>query len=97
VIYLVSNNKIISGKCLNCALLSYLRKTFRSTEAREHIRLLHLFHRITYMHQRKEYASRINEAKISPASFRSSCQDGMCNQKTKIPLMARQYMVCYST
>ena len=76
---------LVLGKCIICAFLTLLRKMYRSQVAREFIRVLHAFHRMTYMSQRREYAWRINEAYLFPSANYQLTQDGMSQNHTKLP------------
>ena len=62
---------------------------YRSNFAREFIRVLHAFHRITYMSQRKEYAWRINEAYLFPSANYQVSGDGMSQNHTKLPFLGQ--------
>ena len=62
---------------------------YRSNVAREYIRIMHAFHRITYMEQRKQYAERINNACLFPNNYYNMTGDGMAQNHTKLPFLGQ--------
>jgi hypothetical protein len=78
----------LTGKCEMCAILSHLRRSFRSSALRETVTRLHAYHRSAYMGERQDYADRQLQACSSSADYLSSISDGMAQSHCKLPWKA---------
>ena len=75
----------VTGKCITCAQLSHARRTFRDSESRTIITLMHALHRTSYMGERREYAFRKDEALRMPGEYCSIISDGMAQSHCELP------------
>jgi hypothetical protein len=77
--------QFFTGKCHVCAILSILRKKYKSEALRVYVRILHGYHRTTYMGERVSYAERRNLAAVDTVHYLSIIADGMAQNHTKCP------------
>jgi len=77
--------KAVTGKCDTCARLSARRRELRDNEGRQHLTMLHMLHRTTYMGERLAYADRIMQALQSPRQYFSLISDGMAQNHCILP------------
>jgi len=86
--HILTLSTLIIGKCEMCAVLSNLRRTFKSADLRAAVTKLHAYHRSAYMGERLSYADRQFQACSSPENYLSSISDGMAQCHCKLPWRA---------
>ena len=79
--------KAVDTKCLYCTSLTFLRTQVKSNAEREELTRLQMWHRVTFMGERKAYYARKHDAKENPSSFLSTIGDGMQQGHNQIPWM----------
>jgi hypothetical protein len=82
--------KAVTGKCECCANLTNLRKQFKDNKNRSLVTSLHFLHRVTYMGERRGYASRRNLAVMYKDMHCSLISDGMAQGHCELPWLANQ-------
>jgi hypothetical protein len=78
----------VTGKCHTCAALGIARKTHKNRLEREHIKMLHACHRMSFMNERRLYYGRKWKATIEPKKFLSVITDGMAQVHCQLPYYA---------
>jgi hypothetical protein len=78
----------VCGKCHTCAALGIARRTHKSRDEREHIKMLHSFHRMSYMNERTLYYARRWKGIYQPKKFLSIITDGMAQSHCQLPYYA---------
>jgi len=88
----VRKKKSVTGKCLICALLSWLRMRSKTPEEIESVSKLHAIHKIGFMGERREYYKRRAEG-ILPG-FLSLITDGMAQLHCILPWLKGKAQPC---
>jgi hypothetical protein len=78
----------VCGKCHTCAALGIARKTHKNRMEREHLKMLHSCHRMSFMNERRLYYSRKWKAIQEPKKFLSIITDGMAQAHCELPYYA---------
>jgi hypothetical protein len=84
----IREHKAVGLKCNTCAILSDLRRTFKDQANREYIKVLHAFHRATYMGERLKYYMRRTNGEQFPSRYLSLISDGMAQIHCQLPWCA---------
>jgi hypothetical protein len=80
----------VGGKCHTCAALGIARSTHKNRWDREHLKMLHSFHRMSYMNERRLYYARRTSALQNPTKCLSIITDGMAQKHCELPYYANQ-------
>lgn len=78
----------VCGKCHPCAAMGIARSKHHFRHEREHLKMLHAFHRISFMNERRLYYGRRQKAMQMPFKFLSIITDGMAQAHCQLPYYA---------
>ena len=89
----IRNNNKIGTKCQCCERLSILRRRSHDYNTRLRASELFAYHRHMFMNEKCAYYKRTIQAKMNPVLFASLIGDSMDKEKTKLPHLARVFIL----